>query len=100
MEYLTLEDIHKQCIIDSSFIEDDQYLTTLGTACEDYLESFLDASLGDIAVDNCGNLPKNLYLCLLMLVDYFYDNRGSNSTNDLPPAFYVLSKTYVKYNIA
>ena len=100
MNYLTLADIHNQVIIEDNFTEDDHLLEIMGDAAENFLEGHLNQALDDITADNGGELPKNLYLALLMLVDYFYDARGSGDNHDIPPAFYVLCKPWMTYTIA
>lgn len=99
MIYLDLEEIKKQCIIDEDFIEDDAYLESLGDVAERLVNDHVDGQLDDIVADNSGELPATLKHSMLMIVDYLYDYRGSNENKDVPEAFFVMCKPYIKYNI-
>lgn len=100
MNYLTLEEIKHQCIIESEFKEDDTYLEALGDAAEDFVQAHINCMLDDVTADNGGELPSSLRQALLIIVDYLYDNRGSGDNHDIPPAFYVLCKPWMTYTIA
>ena len=100
MKYLTIEDIKRQCRIDSDFTEDDELLEIYGDSAETFLESHLNIALDDIVAQNSGELPKALYQVLLILVDYSYDNSGSGENRELPQALWILCKPWQVYTIA
>lgn len=95
MNYLTLEDIKRQCIIDFDFTDDDIYLESLGNTAEDFVEQIGNLDLSDI-VGCKGELPPSLKHSMLLLCEYFYNNRGSDTT-DIPPLFYTMIKMYRNY---
>ena len=97
MRYLELEDIRRQLRLEEGFTEDDNYLTILGDSAEAFMEDYLDYSLDDVAANNGGELPRSLYLALLLFVDYAYDNSGSGEQRDIPNAFFNLARLYKKY---
>lgn len=100
MNYLTVEDIKHQLIIEQDFTEDDTYLEALGDAAEDFVQAHLNSELDDITAENSGELPNAIHQALLIMVDYLYDNRGSGTNNEIPNAFYVLCAPWKKYTIA
>lgn len=100
MNYLTLQMIKKQCRIDDTFTEDDILLESIGDGAEAFLADFLDTPLDDIAAENAGELPKSLYMALLILSSYMYDNDGSGDNHEIPQAFFVLTQLYKKYSVA
>jgi hypothetical protein len=102
MNFLTLSQIKKQCIIDEDFTDDDEYLTMIGDSAEQFLEDHLNRNLFEVAGDFSGELPPSLQHALRMLVDYFYSTeRGSSGNdNDIPKAFFTLTKNYCKENLA
>lgn len=100
MQYITLEDIHKQLRLEDGFTEDDTLLEGYGDSAEDLLQSHLNQALDDVVAENGGEFPKALWAALLMLVDYLYDNAGSGESRDIPNAFWILCKPYQKYTIA
>lgn len=99
MTYITLEEIKKQCKVDSWFTDDDTMLASIGDGAENYLENYLDMALDDIAAQNGGTLPAALHSALLMLCDYLYDNSGSGTMQDVPQAFFVLTLPFKNYSI-
>lgn len=99
MNYLNLTDIKQQCRLDADFTEDDNLLEILGDSAEAYLANYLDADLDDIAAQNGGELPKNLYHAMLMLVSYSYDMDGSGKMENIPQAFYTLAIPYKNYSV-
>ena len=100
MNYITLEDIHKQLRLEPDFTEDDELLNIYGDSAESFLEAHLNCALDDIAAENSGQLPTALKQALLMLVDYSYDNSGSGKSEDIPSAFWILTNPYKVYSIA
>lgn len=99
MTYLSLEDIKHQLVIDDDFIEDDEYLKSLGDTAERLVDEHTDFKLSSICEASRGELPSTLKMAMLMIVDFLYDQRGS-SDKDIPNAFYVLCQPYKTYNIA
>lgn len=96
MQYLTIEQIKKQCVIDADFRDDDEYLEALGDTAEEIVEQQIDKSLSDVVSDNNGKLPSPLQHAMKMLVEYLYNNRGSDES-DIPETFYYMCKLYRNY---
>lgn len=96
MEYLTLDEIKQQLIIDQSFTDDDTYLTALGDTAEAMVAKQLDKTLEDVVSENDGELPATLKHAMLLLIEYFYDNRGSGD-NQIPDAFFYICSMYRNY---
>ena len=99
MNYLTLDEIKKQCIIEEDFYEDDAYLELLGEAVEQAVDNHIDHHLQDIVVKNGGDLPKPIKMSMLLMADYLYENRATAET-EIPNAFYVMLQPYIHYPIA
>ena len=51
MNYLTLEELKKQCVIDSDFTDDDEFLEMIGDAAEDMAEQLLDMPLYELEAE-------------------------------------------------
>ena len=98
MQYLTIEEIKKQCVIDADFHEDDTFLEMIGDAAEDMTSQLLDCSLDELAAEN-GDVPASIRHAMRILVDYFYSvNRGSSDdTPDIPNAVMTMLKLYRNY---
>lgn len=75
MTYLTLSTIKKQLNIDSSFTDDDTYLTTLGDVVEQIVAKHLESDLAEIASDNDGALPAPIVHAMLLLLATLYMSR-------------------------
>lgn len=99
MNYLTIEEIKKQCVIDADFIDDDEFLEMIGDAAEDMCEQLLDMPLYQIEAEK-GELPATIRHALRMLVDYFYSTErgGSGNDTDIPNAVLIMLKLYRQYN--
>ena len=96
MTYLTLSMIKKQLVIDDDFTDDDEYLEALGDTAEELVEQQIDKALADVLADNNNNMPAPLIHAMKMIVEYFYDNRGS-AENEIPSAFYYICSLYRCY---
>jgi len=96
MNYLTLSMIKQQLVIDSDFTDDDVYLTALGDTAEELVEQQINKKLVDVLADNNNIMPAPLIHAMKMIVEYFYDNRGSGD-NDIPTAFYYMCSLYRCY---
>ena len=99
MQYLTLDEIKKQCNIDAAFEDDDNFLEMLGDAAEDMTAQLLDCDLTEIYAEN-GEMPATIMHAMRILVDYFYSvNRGSaDHGKEIPDAVYVMLKLYRRFN--
>lgn len=95
LQYLTLDEIKKQCVVDAEYHGDDDFLTMLGEAAEDLAAQLLDAPLDELAAEN-GDIPASIRHAMRMLVDYMYSqNRGSSGESiDIPNAVYTMLKLY------
>jgi hypothetical protein len=98
MQYLTLNEIKKQCVVDQDFHEDDEFLEMIGDSAEDMAEKLMNCTLDELAAEN-GELPATIRHALRMLVDYFYSvNRGSSeNTPDIPNAVNIMLKLYFQF---
>lgn len=99
MQYLTLDEIKQQCVIDLNYHDDDQLLEMIGDSAEELTAQLLDCSLDELSAMN-GELPAGLRHALRMLVDYFYScQRGSGeSAPDVPNAIQMMIKLYRSYH--
>jgi hypothetical protein len=96
MRYLTLEEIKKQCVIDSIYEDDDMYLTSLGETAEEIIEQQIDIKLEEV-VSVYGKLPSPLRQAMLMMVENLYNNRGS-MVEEIPPVIMYFMKMYRQFN--
>lgn len=96
MTYLTLSMIKKQLVIDDDFKDDDEYLEALGDTAEELVEQQINKSLAEILEAHNNTLPAPLIHAMKMIVEYFYDNRGS-AENEIPSAFYWMCQLYRNY---
>lgn len=98
MQYLTLDEIKRQCNIDLEWDGDDPYLEMIGEAAEDLAEHILCCTLQEVEAQY-GEMPASVRHALRMLVDYMYSqNRGSSSEGiDIPNAVYVILKLFRQY---
>ena len=98
MQYLTIEEVKQQCVIDSDFHDDDEFLTMIGDAAEDMTAQLLDCSLDELSAEN-GELPATIRHAMRILCDYFYSvNRGSSEdAPDIPSAVTLMLKLYRNY---
>jgi len=98
MEYLSVQEIKKQCLIDADFDEDDDYLELIGDAAESLVNEHLDFKLDEIVARSGGSLPSTLRAAMLLFCAYLYDNRGSQDA-DFPKAVSILVRPYINYPI-
>lgn len=96
MNYLTIEKIKKQVIIDEDFHDDDEYLEALGDTAEELVEQQIDDDLFNVVAKNNGKLPSPLEHAMKMIVEYLYNNRGSDES-EIPSAFYYMCQLYRNY---
>ena len=98
MRYLTLEQIKKQCNIDSAYEGDDEFLELLAESAEDMVEQLLDCNLEELYAER-GEMPASIQHALRMLVDWMYSQqRGSSGEAiDIPTAIYQILKLYRNY---
>ena len=73
-----LETIKKHVNVDSSFTDDDEYLTSLEAVAEDLVQKHIDRSFEDI-MENEGSVPSALLQSILLFIGNFYANRESIS---------------------
>lgn len=88
--------IKKQLVIDNDFTDDDEYLEALGDTAEELVEQQINKSLPEVLEANNNILPAPLIHAMKMIVEYFYDNRGS-AENEIPVAFYYMCSLYRNY---
>ena len=99
MDWLTIDELKKQLVIDDDFNDDNEYIEMLGDSAEDTVQSLVNDDLNILAIENGGNLPAAIRHAMRMLVDYFYSTeRGSaNSEKAIPDAVFTLLKLYRNY---
>ena len=99
MQYLTLDEIKKQCVIDADYHDDDEFLTMIGDAAEDLTSQMLDYDLQELFAEY-GEMPATIKHAMRMLVDYFYAvNRGSaDHGKEIHDAVFVMLKLYRRFN--
>jgi hypothetical protein len=99
MQFLTLDEIKKQCVIDPQYTDDDEFLTMIGDSAEDMTAQLLDADLSEIYAEH-GEMPATIRHAMRMLCDYFYAvNRGSaDSGKEIPEAVLIMLKLYRNFN--
>lgn len=73
MEYVTIEELRKQCNIDFDIVDDDSYLIELLAAAQCWAEDYLNRPLTDLVND--GKLKQSTKHALKILVADFYANR-------------------------
>lgn len=101
MTYLTLSNIKKHLNIDSSFIDDDTYITSLGDVAEQIVSKHVQYDLADLATSNGGNLPAPITQAMLLFIGNLYMNRESVSVtnmSDIPFSYEYLIGLYKNYN--
>lgn len=97
MDYLELDELKKQCVIDLDFTDDDEYLESLGDTAEQLVEQQIDCALGDVVAYYGGELPTPLKHAMKMIVEYLYDNRGSAETK-IPEAYFYCCQLYRNFH--
>lgn len=96
MQYLTIDELKKQCNIDTEFTDDDEYLVSLGDTAETLVSEQVNLPLDEIVAMNDGVMPSPLKHAMKLIVEYFYDNRGSDSTQ-IPDAYKYMTQLYRNY---
>jgi len=98
MQYLSINEIKKQCNVDLDWDGDDEYLEMIGDAAEDTVSELIDCSLEELEAQN-GELPSTVRHAMRMLVDYFYSQqRGSSGEAiEIPQSVFTLLKLYRNY---
>jgi len=97
MEYLTIEKIKEQCVIDADFTDDDTFLESIGNTAEQLVAQQIDMPLSEVVAKNDGELPAPLEHAMKLIVEYFYDNRGSDRSQ-IPEAYFYMCRLYRNYN--
>ena len=99
MDWLTLDELKHQLVIDDDFKDDDKYIEQLGDSAEDTVQQLVNVDLFELAANNGGKLPNAVRHAMRMLVDYFYAvERGSaNQDKAIPDAVFMLLKLYRNY---
>ena len=100
MRYLTVTEAKRQSVVDISFHDDDELISSLLTFCEDAIEQEIDISLDELAEANDGELPTPIRQAILILFDYVYSTQRGSAGNDVqvPEVVYRLCRLYRKYN--
>lgn len=98
--YITLSEAKKHLQIDSSFTDDDAYITALIEVAEDSVAQHLDIALSDLVVG--GELPPTIKQSILLMVGNLYANRepvSYSSVSKIPYTFEYLVGLYKHYFI-
>lgn len=98
MQYLTLDEIKKQCVIDEYFDADNDFLEMVGDAAEDFVSQMIDCPIDEL-IAQYGDLPPVVRHAMRMMCDYFYAvNRGSaDADKEIPRAVLMMLKLYRNY---
>ena len=102
MGYLALADIKKHLNIDAAFTDDDDYLTSLGTAAEDVVSKYIDYPLSQLQ-DASGDIPRALKFAMLLWIGTIYSVRESISTSSMttvPHSLELLCDLYRDYKLS
>lgn len=100
MTYLTLEEIKKHLNVEADFTDDDDYITSLGTASEEVVAKYINRDLADLEDEN-HKIPQSLVHACLLWIGTQYSIRESvtsGSMSDVPHSFTLLTDLYRKYN--
>lgn len=100
MQYLQLDTLKRQCIVDEDFHDDDQLLIQYGAAAESLAAEYIGIPLEAVVDQNCGQLPPILESAMCMVVDYLYSaQRGSGASDktQLPECIYTFFKLFRHY---
>lgn len=98
--YITLEEAKKHLQIDSSFTEDDTYISALIEVAEDSVAQHLDIALDGLVVG--GEIPPTIKQSILLMVGNLYANREPVSYSNvakIPYTFEYLVGLYKHYFI-
>lgn len=98
MNWLTLENIKKQCRIEQDFHDEDTLLEFYGESAEEQVLGDIGRSYQDI-VTTYGKVPTDLIHASLLLVDQSYRQRSPADTmtwSTVPYAYEAKIKKYVK----
>lgn len=101
MTYLVLADIKKHLNVDTSFTDDDTYISALGTAAEEAVEKYIDYPLSQLE-DSTKKLPQSVIQAMYLLIGTWYNTRESVSntnTSVVPHAFEFLCSLHQDYKI-
>jgi len=100
MTYLTLAEIKKHLNIDTTFTDDDTYLSALGDAAEEVVSRYIDQPLS-LLEDDQHHIPKPLVFAMLLWCGTAYAVRESVSTvtmSSVPNNFEMLCDLYRNYS--
>lgn len=98
--FLDIERIKKHLNIDAEFVDDDEYLATLGEVAETVVQKHIDEDLTVIAAKNGGELPPPLLHAMLLFAGSMYQSREVNSLGSLqevPFGFDYILSLYKNY---
>ena len=99
--YIDTVILKKHLNIDSTFLDDDEYITALALAAENAVENHLQRPLSGIT-DEHGKLPPAVNHAMLLLIGHFYANRESvafASSQPVPLAYEYLLQPYKSYSL-
>lgn len=98
--YITLAEAKKHLQIDSTFTDDDAYITALIAVAEDSVAQHLDIALDSLVVG--GDLPPAIKQSILLMVGNLYANRepvSYSSVTRIPYTMEYLVGLYKHYFI-
>lgn len=101
MKYLDLDDLKKHLNIDEIFVDDDEYIKSLGDVAEEIISKHLDIDLSVLAARYQGDIPAPVKHACKLLVGNLYANRESvvyTAVNDLPLSYEYLLEPYHNYS--
>lgn len=99
MEYVSLQEIKKQCNVDEGFTDDDAYLAGLTSVAQKVVENDICHPLAEFEDDE-GNIPEDLRHCILLMAANLYMNRepvAFSVSMEVPLSYRYLLQPYVDY---
>jgi hypothetical protein len=96
LQFLTLADIKAQVRIESSFTDDDQYLTMLGKAAERKVFKDTQRTYDEIVALE-GEWPMDLTLAALLLTSHWYEHREPVTNQSMSVVPYAYDALYMPY---
>jgi len=97
--YITLDKAKEHCRVDSSFTEDDSYITSLIEVAEVVVSKDICEDLADLEID--GVIPAPLSQAALLLVGNYYSNRepvAFANSSEVPFSYKHLIQLYRNYS--
>ena len=99
--YISLEQAKRHLLVDSSFLDDDEYIICLIKVAEDSIQQHLDTQLEELEDEN-GDLPSAVVHAMLLMIGNLYANRepvAFGSVVRIPYTYEYLVGLYKHYEV-